>query len=126
MCYKQYCIRQFKSWKKIANLPVKQIIFSKIDYCNTLFLNLAKYLLQHLDCVINCALHFFYNVSYFQHNTSHYMKAHILPLKFRIDYKIYLPVFNCINNIAPQYLQMLLSWSALLSALNYNTNINQT
>ena len=60
---KQYCIRQLKSWKHIANflnedvklLLVKQIIFSKIDYCNSLFVNLPKFLLRHLDCVINSA-----------------------------------------------------------------------
>ena len=42
MYVKQYCIKQLKSWKHIANfldedvklLLVKQIIFSKIDYCN--------------------------------------------------------------------------------------------
>ena len=96
MYVKKYCIRQLKSWKHIANflnedvklLLVKQIIFSKIDYCNSLFVNLPKSLLRHLDCVINSALRFVYNVCYSQHITPYYIKAHILPLKFRIDYKI--------------------------------------
>ena len=132
MYVKQYCIRQLKSWKHIANflnedvklLLVKQIIFSKIDYCNSLFVNLPKSLLRHLDCVINSALRFVYNVRYSQHITPYYIKAHILPLKFRIDYKICLTVFNCLNDIAPQYLQMLLSWNAPLSPINCNTNVN--
>ena len=42
MYVKQYCIKQLKSWKHIANfldedvklLLVKQKKFSKIDYCN--------------------------------------------------------------------------------------------
>ena len=132
MYVKQYCIRQLKSWKHIANflnedvklLLVKQIIFSKIDYCNSLFVNLPKSLLRHLDCVINSALRFVYNVRYSQHITPYYIKAHILPLKFRIDYKICLTVFNCLNDIAPQYLQMLLSWNAPLSPINCNINVN--
>ena len=41
-----------------------------------------------------------------------------LPLKFKIDNKICLTVFNCLNDIAPQYLQMLLLWKAPLSAIN--------
>ena len=132
MYVKQYCIRQLKSWKHIANflnedvklLLAKQIIFSKIDYCNSLFANLPKSLLQQLDCVINSALRFVYNVCYSQHITPYYIKAHILPLKFRIDYKICLTVFNCLNDIAPQYLQMLLLWNAPLSAINCNINVN--
>ena len=54
MYVKQYCIRQLKSWKHIPNflnediklLFVKQIIFSKIDYCNSFFVNLPKSLLD--------------------------------------------------------------------------------
>ena len=72
MYVKQYCFRQVKSWKHIANflnedvklLFVKQIIFSKIEYCNSLFVNLPKSLLQYLDSVMNSALGFVYNVRY--------------------------------------------------------------
>ena len=81
-------------------------------------------LLRHLECVINSALRFVYSVCYSQHITSYYIKAHILPLKFRIDYKIRLTVFNCLNDIAPQYLQMLLLWNVPLSAINSNINLN--
>ena len=41
-----------------------------------------------------------------------------------MDYKIRLTVFNCLNNIASQYLQKLLSWNAPLSAINCNINVN--
>ena len=131
MYVKQYCIRQLKSWKHIANFLNEDVklllvkwIFSKIDYCNFLFVNLPKSLPQHLDCVINGALHFVCNVRYSQHITPYYIKTHILPLKFRINYKICLTVFNCLNDIASQYLQMLLSWNAPLSAINCNINVN--
>ena len=33
-------------------------------------------------------------------------------------------MFNCLNDFAPQYLQMLLSWNAPLSAINCNVNVN--
>ena len=32
-------------------------------------------------------------------------KLHFLPVRFRIKFKISLPAFKCLNNIAPQYLQ---------------------
>ena len=33
-------------------------------------------------------------------------------------------MFNCLNDIAPQYLQMLLLWNAPLSAQNCNIDAN--
>ena len=36
-------------------------------------------------------------------------KLHFLPVKFRIQFKIALLVFKCINNIAPSYLQDLIN-----------------
>ena len=33
-------------------------------------------------------------------------------------------MFNCLNDIAFHYLQMLLSWNAPLSAVNSNINVN--
>ena len=36
-------------------------------------------------------------------------KAHFLPIRHRIDYKIALTVFKCINNIAPDYLKKCIS-----------------
>ena len=78
MYVKQYCIRQLKSWKHIANFLNKDVklflvkqIFSKIDYCNSLFVNLPKSLLRHLDCVINSALRLY--IMYVTVNTSHHI-----------------------------------------------------
>ena len=80
----------------------------------------SKFLIQRGTHTVR----FHCNVRYSQHITPYYMKGHILPLKFRIDYKICLTVFNCLNDIAPQYLQMLLSWNAPLSAMNCSINVN--
>ena len=33
-------------------------------------------------------------------------------------------MFNCLNDIAPQYLLMVLLWNAPLSAINCNINVN--
>ena len=40
--------------------------------------------------------------------TPYLKKLHFLPVRFRIQFKIGLLVFKCLNNIAPQYLQDLL------------------
>ena len=53
------------------------------------------------------------------------MKSHILPVKYRIDYKVCILVFNCLNNCAPAYLKDLLKWNIPSRAsLNIDNVIN--
>ena len=56
----QYCVRQLKSLKHIANFlneDIKKLLVKLV--------NLPKSLLQHLDCVINSDLRFIYTVEPF-------------------------------------------------------------
>ena len=115
---RQYCIGQLSSWKRIATLLdidtrlmlVKQIILSKLDYNNSLLCGLPDYMIKSLQFIINCAVRFVYNVGYREHITPYIIRSHILPVKYRIDYKICLIVFNCLRDFAPHYLQGLLNW----------------
>ena len=101
---RQFCIGKLKSWKRIATLLdeesrlviVKQILLSKLDYSNALFVGLP-------NCGIE-DLRFIYNVGYRDHITPSIMKSHILPVKYRLDFKICLLVYNCLHNFAPHYL----------------------
>ena len=116
---RQYCIGQLSSWKRIAVLLdtdtrlmlVKQIILSKIDYNNSLLCGLPEYLIKSLQFIINCAMRFVYNVGYREHITPYIIRSHILPVKYRIEYKVCLIVFNCLHDLAPCYLQELLMWN---------------
>ena len=116
---KKFCVGQLKSWKHIATfldedvrlLLVKQIILSKIDYNNSLFISLPNYLIQELQFIVNSAIRFIYNIRYRDHITPYIEKSHILPVKYRIDYKVCLTAFNCLHNCAPDYLQPLLTWN---------------
>ena len=115
---RQYCIGQLSSWKRIATLLdidtrlmlVKQIILSKLDYNNSLLCGLPEYLIKSLQFIINCAIRFVYHVGYREHITPYMIRYHILRMKYRIDYKICLIVFNCLRDFAPHYLQELLKW----------------
>ena len=116
---RKYCIGTLKSWKRITTflsedvrlLLVKQILLPKIDYNNALLAGLPNYVIQDLQYLINCALRFIYNVGYREHITPYIIKSHILPVRYRIEYKICLIVFNCLHNVAPSYLQDLLTWN---------------
>ena len=128
---RQFCIGQLKSWKRIATLLdeesrlviVKQILLSKLDYSNALLVGLPNYVMEDLQFVINSALRFVYNVGYREHITPSIMKSHILPVKYRLDFKICLLVFNCLHNFAPCYLQELLYWNQPLRSNDYVSNI---
>ena len=128
---RQFCIGQLSSWKRIATLLdidtrlmlVKQILLSKLDYNNALLCGLPDYVIKNLQFVINCAVRFIYNVGYREHITPYIARAHILPIKYRVDYKINLTVFKCLRDLAPHYLQELLQWkipthTVLISNIN--------
>ena len=48
------------------------------------------------------------------------MKSHILPAKYRIDYKTCATVFNCLFGRSPMYLQDTLKWNMPRTFLSYD------
>ena len=82
-----------------------------MDYNNALFADLPLYMIQSLQSIINCAIRFIYNVGWRGNISPYIEKSHILPVKYRIDFKICVLVFNCLHQMAPVYLQNLLLWN---------------
>ena len=68
---------------------VKQLVISKLDYCNALYMNLAKKRLKKLTSVLNGAVRFIYNITDWSEDlVPYYKKAHILHMQQRIIYKV--------------------------------------
>ena len=93
------------------------LIFSKIDYCNELFTGLPDYAVIKLQKVQNACVRFLFGkrISYRDHVTPFLKEAHFLPVQQRIDFKIALFTYKCINNIAPNYLKKLIALKEQLS-----------
>ena len=111
----QACYIQLRNLRAIGsklNFDLKKqlihcLIFSKLDYCNGLFFGLPDKLLKKLQKVQNSCVRFLFGKEGFDKwdsVTPLLQKAHFLPIKERIKFKIALMVFKCLNNIAPSYL----------------------
>ena len=84
---------------------VKTFTISRIDYCNSLYACLPHYLLQRLERLLNACIRFIFNILIFNHNLlSYYFNSHILPIEYRIKYKLCLTVHKILNNLSPKYL----------------------
>ena len=79
-------------------------ILSRLDYCNSLFKNSNKDLINKLQKLQNFTAKVILKKSVRDHVTPCLIQLHWLPIKFRIDFKIAVLVYKCLNNLAPSYL----------------------
>ncbi len=75
----------------------------------TFHFRVSKQALYKLQKVQNSAARLIYHVKRTDHISPFLQTLHWLPVRSRIDYKILLLVFKCLNNLAPQYLSDLLT-----------------
>lgn len=76
----------------------------RLDYCNSLYVGLNQASLQRLQLVQNAAARLLTGTKRHQHITPVLASLHWLPVRQRIDFKIALMVFKCLNDLAPSYL----------------------
>ena len=94
---------------EIKLMLIKTLILSKVDYCNAIYANISTRLIKKLQSIINACIRFVYCLKRREHITPFLKKAHVLPIKFRVVFKICLLVHKCIFATAPNYLQDLVS-----------------
>ena len=106
-------IRKLKHMSKFVNenslkTLAASYILSRLDYCNALFKNMPNYQFEKLQKLQNFAAKVVLKKSYYDHVTPCLIDLHWLPVKFRVDFKIAVLTFKCLNELAPQYLQDLI------------------
>ena len=80
------------------------MILSKLDYCNSILICSNKKSLHPLQLILNRAIRFIFNLKRRTHIKPFLKKLHILPIDFRIRFKVCLFGFKIVNKISPQYL----------------------
>ena len=89
---------------------VKTLILSKLDYCNALYVNLPNYLIKKLQNVLNAAIRFIHNLDYRCEDLKHYFEmSHILPICYRIKYKVCLVTHKALHGECPDYIKNLIN-----------------
>ena len=106
-------IRRLKTMSRFVNETclktlATSFILSRLDYCNALFKNLNDYQIQSLQKLQNFAAKVILNKTLYDHVTPCLIDLHWLPVQFRIDFKIALLTFKCLNGLAPSYLSNLI------------------
>ena len=101
-----YKIRNFIGYEQLRTL-VSSLVFSKLDYCNSLYCGLNLKEIKKLEVVQNAAVRLVYGKSKFDRSSlsALYIRAHWLKIKERIVFKICLIVHKCIWAEAPNSLK---------------------
>ena len=109
--------------RELRIMLVKQLVLSKVDYHNALYVNIPDIDIKRLQGVVNAGVRFIYGAGKRVAARPLLIQAHILPVRFRIMYKICLLTFKALNGLAPEYLCRLIDYVIPSRGDNNNSSI---
>src|SRR6218665_3240727 len=83
------------------------IVHAKLDYCNSLFLNIDVTQINRLQAIQNALAHAVTKTPKHHHITPVLKKLHWLKIPERIEYKVILLTYNTLQSSQPSYLRQL-------------------
>ena len=91
----------------MTKMLVQALVFSKVDYCNSLLLGSSQYNIRKLQRLQNMCARIIYRARKYDHITPLLMELHWLKIEEQIEYKVAVFVYKCVTKTAPTYLQEL-------------------
>ena len=104
-----YHIRNLYMVKKFLDRPsllalVHSLVLSRVDYCNSLYVAIPKYLLRKLQSILNRTARMIFAVPPRTPTTSYLIELHWLPIVARIEFKLCVMTFKAVKYGEPSYL----------------------
>ena len=103
-------MKYFLSPKQLETLT-HALIFSAMDYCNSLYFGISSANMQQLQVIQNRACRIVLGLKRRTSTDEHLKNLHWLKVKERVEYKLILLTFKCLNGTAPPYLSDLLHYN---------------
>ena len=92
---------------KTSVLLANALVGSRLDYCNSLLLSLTDFELRRLQLVQNSLCRVVTHSSKFSHTTPQLKTLHLLPVRYRVQFKIGLITYKILNQGQPVYRQLI-------------------
>jgi len=83
---------------------VHAFVVTKVDYCSSVLSGVSGQLLQRLQSVFNAAARLVFSARKSEHITPLLRELHWLKVPERIQFRLYVLVYRCLNGMAPSYL----------------------
>ena len=96
----------------VCKTLMQGLVISHLAYANAVLVGLPRYELNKLQRVQNIVAKLVLKKRKYDSATEYRRELHWLPISARIDFKIILLVFKCLNSMAPSYLQSLIRLKA--------------
>ena len=101
--------RQKKKRKQLTNARKIQNHDYVVNNDNSLFYGLPENLIDRLQRVQNSAVRLVMRTSWYESATRHLKAHHLLPVRYRIEFKIAALTYRCIYCLAPSYIAELVN-----------------
>ena len=101
-------IKDLMSQQDLEKL-VHAFIFSRLDYCNSIFTGPPKTSVRQLQLIQNSAAPVLTKTKKVDHISPALRSLHWLPVRQRIDFKVLMLVYKALNGLGPKYISDLLT-----------------
>ena len=98
-------IRNSLSFKSKVTLITNTVI-SQLDYCNSILACVNQTAIRPLQLLLNRGIRFIFGINRYTHITKYMKTLHVLPIKYRILFKLGLIAYKIFYRKAPEYLLM--------------------